>query len=85
MAEKFPMQADGGGTEMKQADENGELASRRGLRGESQGGAYPNPHTGKEDDSSNPEFSGGQSGKAYHGPGQLGEEKVGETHNSVTE
>lgn len=47
-------------------------------KGESQGGAYPNPHTGKDGGT----FDGGQSGKAYHGTGQLGEEKVGENDNA---
>lgn len=32
--------------------------------GESNGGAYPNPHTGKE----KPEFNGGQTHKEYEGP-----------------
>lgn len=43
--------------------------------GESGGGAYPNPHSGK----SKPQGfmgHGGQSEIAYHGPGQLGEEKL---------
>jgi hypothetical protein len=48
--------------------------------GESQGGAYPNPHTGKEkDEKSNMEGflgHGGQSMMAYHGTGQLGEDDV---------
>ena len=56
MAEdKKPMPADGAGTERREADDNGEVASRRDDQstgsanaGESGGGAYPNPH----DDSS---------------------------------
>jgi len=52
--------------------------------GDSGGGAYPNPHRGKK-----PEFSGymghgGQTEMAYHGTGQLGEEKVGENPNAPT-
>jgi len=37
--------------------------------GESGGGPYPNPHTGK---SGKKGFDGGQSAKRYHGSGQLG-------------
>lgn len=75
-----PMQADGAGTAADPAGENGELASRRGedQPGESQGGAYPNPHTGKKPG----DFHGGQSGQAYHGTGQLGEEKTGDQPNA---
>jgi len=73
----------GSGTEMTKPDENGELASRRdegGLpnTGESGGGAYPNPHTGKDKGS----FHGGQSEPGYFGKGQLGDKDVGETHNA---
>ena len=37
--------------------------------GESGGGSYPNPHTGKED----PDFKGGASDHSYYGGGQDGE------------
>ena len=54
-----------------------------GGAGESGGGAYPNPHDGggKPDDG----FMGhgGQSEIAYHGPGQLGEDKVDDRDNSA--
>ena len=46
-------------------------------KGESQGGAYPNPHTGKEAGQSGIDGfmgHGGQSEMGYHGPGQLGGE-----------
>jgi hypothetical protein len=84
--DKSPMPADGADTEMTMPDDNGELASRRdadmagGLpnTGESGGGPYPNPHSGKEDGS----FHGGQSVMGYHGKGQLGAEDVGETDNA---
>ena len=98
MAEdKKPMPADGSETRMKAADENGEVASRpdtqaRGAlanAGESGGGAYPNPHTGKEgsDDGSGELMGhGGQSEMAYHGHGQLGEDDVaGENPNAPAE
>jgi len=85
--DKVKMPADGSGTEMRQPDENGELASRRdadseGLpnAGESGGGAYPNPHVGKDEEL----FQGGQSQQGYYGKGQLGEKDVGENENSVS-
>ena len=53
-------------------DENG---------GQSEGGAYPNPHTGKDEGS----FRGGQSVAAYFGRGQLGDKDVGDTANSPAE
>jgi hypothetical protein len=40
--------------------------------GDSGGGAYPNPHSGKGAG----DFHGGQSGMAYHGHGQLGEDET---------
>jgi hypothetical protein len=53
---------------------------------ESQGGAYPNPHTGKEAAGKSEGFHGGQSAAAYHGTGQLGEKDVEgqENLNSAT-
>ena len=50
--------------------------------GESGGGAYPNPHSGKEERSDGFFGHGGQSDMEYHGSGQLGEEKVGENANA---
>ena len=95
MAEhKKDMPADGSGTRMNMADENGELASRRdadsagGLPnvGESGGGAYPNPHSGKEEHGKEEGgFHGGQSTAGYYGKGQLGSNDVGETENSPAE
>ena len=49
--------------------------------GESGGGAYPNPHTGKD---KTPDFKGGQSDQSYYGGGQLGDEDVGENSNAVS-
>ena len=50
--------------------------------GESGGGAYPNPHSGKDGEG----IKGGQSGgAAYYGPGQLGDEDVGETGNAPSQ
>ena len=87
--EKQDMPADGPDTEIARPDENGELASRRdadmagGLpnSGESGGGAYPNPHSGKE----KADFHGGQSVAGYFGKGQLGKKDLGETHNAPAE
>lgn len=92
---KQPMQADGSGTRMREPDDLGELSSRRedqsadGLNtGESGGGAYPNPHTGKGDNPNGPDKFGGHGGQttiAYHGDGQLGEEMKSPNPNSVTQ
>ena len=54
--------------------------------GQAGGGAYPNPHTGKEGDSDREGFMGhgGQTEQPYHGPGQLGDDEEGENPNSAT-
>ena len=88
MSDKQPMQADGQGTEPSPPDDNGELASRREPRGESGGGAYPNPHTGKDGSNDGPDTFGGHGGQtqqAYHGGKQLGDEKLGDQENAPTE
>ncbi len=91
MAEdKKPMPADGSGSHMNPPDDNGEVASRRdrdmagGLPngGESGGGAYPNPHSGKDSAG----YKGDQSGgSGYYGKGQLGDKDVDETDNAPAE
>jgi hypothetical protein len=90
MAEdKKVMPADGSDTAMSMPDENGELASRRDAdmsgdlpnSGESGGGAYPNPHSGKHGGT----FHGGQSVMGYHGKGQLGATDVDESENAPAE
>jgi hypothetical protein len=54
--------------------------------GDSGGGAYPNPHTGKGEGGADGYMGhGGQTGMPYHGKGQLGEDKVGENVNAPTE
>lgn len=53
--------------------------------GESQGGAYPNPHDGKDSDGQGPDAfmgHGGQSKIGYHGTGQLGSKAVGGRGNA---
>ena len=87
--EKVKMPADGSGTEMSKPDETGELSARRDAdmpgdlpnTGESGGGPYPNPHSGKDEG----RFHGGQSVMGYHGTGQLGSKDVDETHNAPAE
>jgi hypothetical protein len=44
--------------------------------GDSQGGAYPNPHSGKQPKGGGFMGHGGQSEMSYHGSGQLGEETL---------
>lgn len=62
MTARQPTQADGGGRKGR-PDGVSDAPAKRGGKGESDGGAYPNPHTGEAD----PDFDGGQSEKAYHG------------------
>lgn len=45
-------------------------------KGDSGGGAYPNPHTGKSASKDGFMGTGGQTEMAYHGHGQLGETAV---------
>ena len=91
MTDKKDMPADGSGTKRTMPDANGELASRRDSDsaggatnpGESGGGPYPNPYSGKEDSADT--FTGGQGKQRYYGKGQLGEKDVGENDNAVSE
>jgi len=71
MTTKKPVQADGGAA-APSSDGVSDAAGKQGGKGESDGGAYPNPHSDKPD----PEFDGGQTGKAYHG---------GENPNATTD
>jgi len=73
---KTPLQASGEDRPESQigSTQGGGKKERSG--GESQGGAYPNPHTSKEDAGESEGFHGGQSKTAYHGTGQLGEQDV---------
>lgn len=78
MTEQQPMQADGSGTD---PDEKGEAgAPGKSGGGESAGGAYPNPHTGKKPKGAVEDRlgHGGQTEIDYHGPGQLGGEVADE-------
>jgi len=60
MSDKQP-QASGDSPHAK--DPIADAPGKQGGEGESQGGPYPNPHSGKAPDG----FDGGQSGRAYHG------------------
>ena len=53
--------------------------------GQSGGGAYPNPHSGKKASGSDGwNGHGGQSEMEYHGTGRLGGKKTGENANAPT-
>jgi hypothetical protein len=54
--------------------------------GQAGGGAYPNPHTGKEGEGNREGYMGhgGQTEQPYYGKGQLGGKDVGENPNSAT-
>lgn len=60
------------------------LSGRRG-GGESGGGAYPDPHRGKKSGKDGFLGGGGQTERAYHGHGRLGEEAVGDNPNAPDE
>jgi hypothetical protein len=76
--DKKPMQADGGGTRDSDRVTRGQMASDSDA---------PKPETDEadDDDEREGEFKGGQSNQAYYGSGQLGEKKVGETHNAPSD
>lgn len=61
MRDNHPSDAAGGTTPDKV---NKDVTPKADSAGESGGGAYPNPHSGKDSDG----FDGGQTGKAYSGP-----------------
>ena len=68
-----PTQAMGDGSHRNEPDGTN---TPRDTAGESGGGAYPNPHTGKEERGEGSEWQGGQSEIGYHGSGQLGDQVV---------
>jgi hypothetical protein len=63
---------DGVGDVPRKTDANG--VHGRSAEGESGGGAYPNPHTGKTETNSGFMAHGGQTDIAYHGGGQAGDD-----------
>lgn len=96
MSDKQPVQASGTGV----ADDTGKdvaqgrdgvdqrQPSGRDAAGESGGGAYPNPHTGKDEKQSGFLGHGGQTDIDYRGRGQgqgsEGKDKTGENANAAT-
>ena len=62
-------------------EDDGKMGGREG-GGDSGGGAYPNPHTGKEGKGGGFMDHGGQTDMDYHGAGQLGDEEVGDNANA---
>ncbi|HEX6374764.1 MAG TPA: hypothetical protein VFZ91_03485 [Allosphingosinicella sp.] len=68
---------DGDGTDDK-------LNGRAG-GGDSGGGPYPNPHRGKRESKDRFTGGGGQTDRAYHGHGRLGDEAVGDNANAPAE
>lgn len=71
------------GNPQDKKDFNGRFAALGG--GDSGGGAYPNPHTGKEGEGSDSEGfmgHGGQSEMPYTGGGQLGDKQLGGNANA---
>lgn len=62
--------------------EHGEEFSGRSGGGDSAGGAYPNPHTGKKPKSGGFLGHGGQTEMAYHGKGQLGDQVIEGNENA---
>lgn len=61
-------------------DDKEQLGGRGG--GDSGGGAYPNPHRGKDGTRGGFMDHGGQTEMPYHGTGQLGDKKIGENPNA---
>lgn len=81
MADKHPSQAVPGpaSPSRSSACRSGDPApTGRGAGGESGGGAYPNPYSGKPEAERDKGVGkhGGQSTMGYHGGGQLGEDEV---------
>jgi hypothetical protein len=84
MSDKKPMPVPGGGSGKGKPDGvsgtpgSGEMGRTHGRvsGGESSGGAYPNPHTGKEAEGSGSQSHGGQTEIAYYG---------GDNPNATTE
>ena len=69
---KTPTQAMGDGTRKGAPDGTNDPPPDN--MGESGGGPYPNPHTGRKKPKRR--WRGGQSDAAYYGDGQLGEKEV---------
>ena len=69
---KVPMPASGQTSPKLRSDGVSDAGTQgRSGGGESGGGAYPNPHAGKEDRGESGGFDGGQSEQGYYGGGKL--------------
>ncbi|MBB3912494.1 hypothetical protein [Sphingomonas desiccabilis] len=86
MSDKQPMQAAGKGVAEGRDGVDQERVNGRNAGGESGGGAYPNPHTGKDEKQSGFMGHGGQTDIDYRGTGQgsEGEGKTGANPNAGT-
>jgi hypothetical protein len=70
---KVPMPASGQTSPKLRSDGVSDVDTHgRSKGGESGGGAYPNPHTGKEERGEGGDFGGGQSETGYYGGGNIG-------------
>jgi hypothetical protein len=79
---KVPMPASGENSPKLRSDGVSDVGTHgRTAGGESGGGGYENPHTGKEARGESGDFDGGQSEQAYHGPEPLNGEKVPEENS----
>ena len=74
---------EGGDLDRRDPDTETRMQGREG-GGDSGGGAYPNPHTGKEGEDGNEGWMGhgGESDQAYYGHGRLGGKEVGGNANA---
>lgn len=82
--EKIPMPASGQDSPKTRPDGVGDVDTHgRGGGGESGGGTYDNPHTGKEARGESGDFQGGQSVRGYFGPGQFDGEKADPAESGV--
>ena len=78
---------EGGDLDRRDPDAETNMQGREG-GGDSGGGAYPNPHTGKEGEGSHKEGwmgHGGETDQAYYGTGRLGDKEVGGNANAPSE
>ena len=78
--------SDGEGGDLARGDpeRHAEMSGRSG-GGDSGGGAYPNPHTGKQGGGNDGFLGhGGQTEMPYHGTGRLGEDVTGGNANAPT-
>ncbi len=74
---KVPMPASGQDSPKLHSDGVSDVTSHgRTPGGESGGGGYENPHTGKEEGGESGNFEGGQSVRDYHGSGMVGDKEV---------